>query len=69
MSDKLKRRAIAWGVKNLREGQYADECRYVKSGWAVHGLPDRAQACLCRQVPKTYAPYLTRTEGNTHDTE
>ncbi len=55
----LELRAIAWASKNMCAGQYADDCHWVRSGWAVHGMAHNANACTCRAVPKSYAPFLT----------
>ena len=52
-------RALRWAAKHMAEGQYADDCHWVVSGWAVHGLVHNRDACTCRQVPKTFAPFLT----------
>lgn len=54
-----ERKALDWAAKNMRDGQYADLCPYVRSNVAVWGLPDCPTACTCREVPRSYAPFLT----------
>lgn len=53
-------KALAWAEKNMRPDQYADECPYVASGWAIwqhwHGY--EGDGCICKQVPASYAPFL-----------
>lgn len=39
----------------MEPGDHAGDCYYCRSGWAIYCSDN---ACTCREVPKSYAPFL-----------
>lgn len=47
--------ARAWAERHMEPGDHAGDCYYCRSGWAIYCSDN---ACTCREVPKSYAPFL-----------
>ncbi len=53
-----EQKAKAWAANRMKEGQWVDDCHWVRSGFGIWQKSEYGHHCTCIEVPRSYARYL-----------